>query len=382
MAKVTALVLTGGGAKAAYQAGVIKALSEIFPSEQTPFKIICGTSAGAINAAFLASTADHWKASAQKLNSKWSSLELNDVYRTDSLSVVRIALGWISRTLLGGRFLYNAHANYLLDTSPLRKTLDDGVNFESIRRHIDQGTLMAVSFSTTRYYANESITFYQGSTEIKPWSRKNRFGISTHLNTDHIMASAAIPVFFPPVKINSKYYGDGSLRQTTPLSAAIRLGAEKILSIGVRHDSPSEEHPSDIKAKRDAPPSLAQISGELLNSIFLDSMDTDIERLESVNQSVELIRQIPGGESRSTLKKVDHLHLRPSRDLQSLIPSTIKKFPPIMRFLFRGLGASKNQGNNLMGYLSFLPECSIPLMNLGYEDTLKRKEELLRFFSE
>ncbi len=378
MNKITGLILTGGGAKAAYQVGAIKALAEIFPTKTCPFQIISGTSAGAINTALLAGSAEDWVNGAENLEKNWSKLQLENVYRTDSFSIIKIALGWISRTLFGGKFLYNAQANYLLDTSPLEQTLSKGVDFAKIKNNIDQGILRAVSFTVVQYFSNDSITFFDGTPEIKPWSRSGRFGQRTDLQVKHVMASSAIPIFFPPVEIDSKYYGDGSLRQVTPLSAAIRLGADRILSIGVRHERKPEEISQTHKIIPPTVPSLAQISGELMNSIFLDSMDTDMERMERVNHSVELMNKTSPGIA--TLKKVDHLHLRPSQDLQSLIPSSIKKFPWMIRFLFRGLGASKQQGNNLMGYLSFLPECSKPLMELGYEDTMKKKDRLVEFF--
>ncbi len=379
MKKDTALVLTGGGAKAAYQAGVVVALAEIFPSDTSPFQIISGTSAGAINAAFLAANAHNWNEAARKLQNQWATLTLDQVYRTDSLSLVKIALGWLSRTMFGGKFLKNAKANYMLDTSPLEETLNKSVDFSQIQKNIADQNLRAVSFTMVQYFSTNRVTYFDSVSEIEPWIKPNRFGIKSTLNSKHVMASSAIPIFFPPIEIDSKFYGDGSLRQTTPLSAAIHLGAKKILSIGIRHERSLAETVQNYV--HHTPPSLAQISGELMNSIFLDSMDMDIERLESINKSIDLIEQNPNIKNTLNLKRVKHLHLSPSKDLQSLIPLQIKKFPLTMRFLFHGLGASKQQGNNLMGYLSFLPECSKPLMDLGYEDTMKKKNILLDFFS-
>jgi len=377
--KKTGLVLTGGGAKAAYQAGAIAALAEIIPSQKLPFEIIAGTSAGAINAAAIASHAHDWIQGAEVLRQKWTTLTLDQVYRTDLISILKIALGWVSRTMFGGFFLKNAQANFLLDTKPLSETLNGFIDFKKIDANISSGDLYAISVTMVQYFSTSSITFFDGNEKVMPWKRANRFGVRSKLDSRHIMASSAIPIFFRPIEIDSKYYGDGSLRQTTPLSAAIRLGSEKIISIGIRHENTSNEEINSLVKPQLKPPSLAQISGELMNAVFLDSMDTDIERLESINQSVEMIEKQFNGTHPSALKKVEHLHLRPSRDLQSLIPGTMKKFPPLMRFLFHGLGASSKQGSNLTGYLAFVPECSKPLIELGYQDTLKRKDEILKF---
>jgi NTE family protein len=377
--KKTGLVLTGGGAKAAYQAGAIKALAEIMPSQKSPFEIIAGTSAGAINAAAIASYAHDWNIGANRLQQKWAELTLDQVYRTDLISIIKIALGWVSRTLFGGFFLKNAQANYLLDTKPLFHTLDQFIDFKNINANIGSGDLYAISVTMVQYFSTSSITFFDGDEKIIPWKRANRFGVRTKLDSRHIMASSAIPIFFRPIEIDSKYYGDGSLRQTTPLSAAIHLGAERIISIGIRHENNSNDEMNSLVKQQLNPPSLAQISGELMTAVFLDSMDTDMERLESINQSVDMIEKQLNGTHPSALKKVDHLHLRPSRDLQSLIPASMKRFPPLMRFLFHGIGASNKQGSNLTGYLAFVPECSKPLIELGYSDTMKRKNEILKF---
>jgi len=378
--QILGLVLTGGGAKAAYQAGAIAALAEIIPQKTCPFKVISGTSAGAINTAFIAASASDWTDGAKKLQERWGELTLDHVYRTDSRSLVKIALGWISRTIFGGKFLQNKKANYMLDTHPLHEMLKKDVDFVQIKRNIDTGILRAVGFTTTQYFSATSISYFDAVPEVDVWVRSNRFGLRTKLGPEHVMASSAIPVFFPPIEIDAKFYGDGSLRQTTPLSSAIHLGANKIISIGIRHERKPDEAATKADKPQLIPPSLAQITGELLNSIFLDSMDFDIERLSNVNKSLDIMEMEFKDKKPSThYKRVEHLHLRPSVELQTLIPSALKKFPPLMRFLFKGMGASSQQGNDLMGYLSFLPECSQPLLKLGYEDTMKKKGLILAF---
>lgn len=380
--KTVGLVLTGGGAKAAYQAGAIAALAEILPQQTSPFKVISGTSAGAINAAFLAASAENWVDGAKKLHERWGSLTLDHVYRTDGRSLFKIAWGWITRTIFGGKLSKSARANYLLDTQPLHEMLKKDVDFVQLKKNIDSGLLRAVAFTTTQYFSATSISYFDAIPEVELWVRTNRFGLRTKLGAEHVMASSAIPIFFPPIEIDDKFYGDGSLRQTTPLSSAIHLGANRIISIGIRHERKTDEETAKAEKPLHTAPSLAQITGELLNSIFLDSMDFDIERLAGVNKNLQIMElEFKGKKPETHYQRVDHLHLRPSKDLQSLIPSTLRKFPPLLQFLFRGMGASSQQGNDLMGYLSFLPECSGPLMALGYEDTMKKKDLILGFLS-
>jgi NTE family protein len=380
--KTVGLVLTGGGAKAAYQAGAIAALAEILPQQTSPFKVISGTSAGAINAAFLAASAENWVNGAQKLRDRWGALTLDHVYRTDGRSLFKIAWGWITRTIFGGKLSKSARANYLLDTQPLHEMLKKDVDFVQLKKNIDSGLLRAVAFTTTQYFSATSISYFDAIPEVELWVRTNRFGLRTKLGPEHVMASSAIPIFFPPIEIDDKFYGDGSLRQTTPLSSAIHLGANRIISIGIRHERKTDEETAKAEKPSHTAPSLAQITGELLNSIFLDSMDFDIERLAGVNKNLQIMElEFKGKKPETHYQRVDHLHLRPSKDLQSLIPSTLRKFPPLLQFLFRGMGASSQQGNDLMGYLSFLPECSGPLMALGYEDTMKKKDLILGFLS-
>jgi NTE family protein len=378
MNRRTGLVLTGGGAKAAYQAGAIRALADLIPYQQSPFQVICGTSAGAINSALIATHAHDWQTGARKLESQWKNISLDQVFYTDAISVFSIALGWIFRTLFGGSIRPNGKSNFLLDTRPLKKLLDHSIDFDQIRKNISAGDLHAISFTVVEYFNSNSIIFFEGSEQIHPWKRSGRFGQRTRLNTDHILASAAIPIFFPPVKIEGRFFGDGSLRQTTPLSSAIHLGAEKILSIGIKHDPITGEVQTPAKPILNSP-SLAQISGELLNSIFIDSIESDVENLHRINHTVDVFQKQLQGSHPTTFRKIDHLHLRPSRDLQTLIPNSMKQFPPLMRFLFHGIGASRQQGGNLTGYLSFTPECAIPMMELGYEDTVKRKQEIQDF---
>jgi NTE family protein len=377
----TGLVLTGGGARAAYQVGAIRALSEILPREQSPFQVICGTSAGAINAAYLASHAHEWKAASDGLFALWSRLKLNDIYRTDGISLSRISVAWISRVLLGGRAGTRKSANFLLNTDPLKELLLKEVSFESIRANIARGSLHGISFSAVQYFAGSTISFFDAHADVMAWLRSNRTGIRTRLSVDHILASSAIPVFFPPIKIGDEYYGDGCLRQTTPLSPAIHLGADRIISIGIRHDRRQSSIRSAIDQPQGHAPSLAEISGELMNSLFLDSLEADVERLQTTNDNLDLMPAETRERQFAHFRKIPILQLRPSRNLAELVPNLLSRFPATLRYLLKGIGASPREGQELISYLAFLDICLNPLMALGYEDTLLRRDEILRFLA-
>ncbi len=376
----TGLVLTGGGARAAYQVGAIRALAKILNQRENPFPILSGTSAGAINAAYLATHASDWGAAAEGLSKLWSGLQLKDIYRTDGLSLSKIALPLMSKILLGGKKVNPTKpSNFLLDTSPLRKLLEREVSFDSIRKNIATGSLKGVSFSAVQYFTGKTISFFDATTEIEGWVRSNRLGYRCELGVEHVLASSAIPVFFPPVKIGTDYYGDGCLRQTTPLSPAIHLGADRIISIGIRHDrQKSEASPVELSTPRNAP-SLAEISGELMNSLFLDSLEADVERLQIMNDALERMPQETRTQQFGHFKKIPILQLRPSRNLAELVPNLLALFPVTLRYLLKGLGATPREGQELISYLAFLDVCLNPLMELGYNDTMNRRDDIVRF---
>lgn len=371
-----ALVFSGGGARGAYQAGAVRALAEILPGTRSPFRIINGTSAGAINACYIAAHVDRWSEAADKLAKIWLALELEDIYNTSSLSLSTIALAWISRIAMGGQAGTGKRANYLLSTKPLFKLLSSNIDFAAIRRHVHTGHLHGVSFETVQYFNGASIAFFEGHAGIQDWSRSHRFGQRTALNVCHVMASAAIPMFFPPVKIGPSYYGDGTLRQTAPLSPAIHMGADRILSIGIRPLYVNPPPPETVGK----PPAFAEIAGEMLNALFLDSMDSDVERLSRVNDTIT--RLGPHVQAHSfALREIPILQLRPSRSLTELIPPLLQYFPTTLRYFFKGMGVSDRdaQGQELISYLAFLKECITPILELGYQDTQARRDEILAF---
>lgn len=378
MAVNAALVLTGGGARAAYQAGALYALGEILPHDLIPFPTLCGTSAGGINTAFLAAHADNWRGATRKLQDLWQNLKLQDVYATGNLTLSSIALAWISRTIAGGAGGTPQIANFLLDTKPLKEMLEREIDFAAIPLNIKRQRIRACSITVVQYSAGTNISFYDGQSEIDPWERAGRLGVRQTIDVRHIMASAAMPIFFPPIAIDGQYFGDGCLRQTNPLSPAIHMGADRILCIGIR---PEKKYGKAVSRKQLLQaPSLAEIGGEVLNAIFLDFLDADIERLKRINQTIR-IAQEEGFQAPNKLREIPILALLPSRNLGEVLPVLLNKFPPLPRYLLRGIGVSdrNKQGQDLVSYLAFFQDCTKPLVELGYDDTKLRREEILKF---
>ena len=375
------LVLNGAGARTAYQAGVIKALGEIFPQDICPFSIICGTSAGSINSAYISSRANEWKEATKALSEFWGKIRLEQVFETSGISLSRISSAWISRVVLPGFVKGNETSNYMLDTKPLLQLISEEIDFKAIRNNIEKGILQGVSFSCIEYFEATTAIFFDANPRFQEWSSVGRKGIRCELEKKHIMASTAIPLFFPPIKIGESFYGDGCLRQTSPLSPAIHLGADRIISIGIREQR--ENNKAVFNHQKRASPAFAEILGELLNALFLDSLDPDIERLGRINDAIK--GQFHDGNLRpgSSLRFIPLLQLAPSRNLGELVPEIIKNFPLILRYLIRGLGASDSdkQGRELISYLAFTKECVVPLIELGYEDTIKKKQLIIDFMN-
>ena len=371
MSKKIGLVMTGGGARAAYQVGVVRALYEILQRDSKLFEVISGNSAGAINSTYLASNAENWGVSTKNLAELWVKLRPQDVFDLSTKRISDLGVKWLGGAIFGGLTTTGSHVNYLLDTAPLRKLLRREVDFDHIAKNLRDGHLHGVSLSTTNYNSGSSVIFYQGHPSIKDWARSDRFSHRTDLNLDHLMASAAIPFFFPPTRIDQSYYGDGCIRQTTPLSPAIHLGADKIIGIGVRYPH-NENRMQDLAFSPFANPTLGQIAGVMLNAIFLDSLEADIERLTRLN---DLIRD--GGHR--NLKEIPILMLRPSRDLGKMTENVNKDLPAMLRYLLKGIGVSKTEGLDLLSYLAFDESYTRPLTELGYHDAYKRKDDILRF---
>ena len=369
----TALILTGGGARAGYQAGVLKAIRELLPEPRgNPFPILCGTSAGAINAASLAVWAEDFDAAVYNLLQVWENFSAHHVYRADPAGIGIAGARWLSTLAVG--WLTRRAPHSLLDNSPLRRLLQDGLDFSRIGRAIDSGALHSVSITCSGYSSGQSVSFFQGRPGLDGWRRSQRVGAAAEITLDHLMASSAIPFIFPAVHIHREWFGDGSMRQVAPVSPAIHLGADRILVIGAGRMA--EENPRPAGA---AYPSLAQIAGHALSSIFLDSMSVDLERMSRINRTLTLIPDSVRAESGMELRPIEVLVIAPSRRLDHLAAQHAGALPWPVRSLLRGIGAMNANGGALTSYLLFEQAYTRALIELGYADTMARSDEVRRF---
>lgn len=370
----TALVLTGGGARAAYQVGVLKAIRELLPKSKTnPFPILVGTSAGAVNAAVLATHARNFAVAVEGLLEVWQNLHVDQIYRADPAGVAASAWRWLGALMFG--WLTHRAPRSLLDNSPLRHLLERHVNLLRLEDAIAHQALRAVSITCSGYNSGESVSFFQGRADLEPWRRSQRVGAHVKIEIDHLMASSAIPFVFPAVKLHREYFGDGSMRQLAPISPAIHLGADKILVIGAGHMAQEDERPAEEAGY----PSLAQIAGHTLSSIFLDSLWMDLERMNRINQTVSMIPEERRQQNGSNLRPIDVLVISPSQRLDHLAALHSKALPWPVRAMLRGLGAMNRSGGALVSYLLFEPPYVQALIDLGYGDTMARKDEVRDF---
>jgi NTE family protein len=370
-ASKTALILSGGGARAAYQVGVLLAISELVPDPtHNPFPIICGTSAGAINAATLACRADNFRAAVGDLVETWRQMHASHIYRADPLGVAATGARWLSALAFG--WLTRRSPQALLDNEPLRQMLSSSLDFHGIDRAIAAGNLHAVSISASGYTSGHSVSFFQAQAEVQPWNRTQRFGSRTRLTVEHLMASSAIPFIFPAIKLHREWFGDGSMRQLAPISPAIHLGAEKILVIGAGRLKENQE-----RTKGGNYPSLAQIAGHALSSIFLDGLSMDIERLQRINHTLSTLPE--PSSSQLSLRPIKTLVISPSERLDHLAARHARRLPRTLKLLLSGIGAMNRSGGALTSYLLFEQPYTRALIDLGYGDTMERKAEVVDF---
>ena len=370
-----ALILTGGGARAAYQVGVLKAIAEFLPKRaHNPFEIICGTSAGALNAATLAVNAQSFRKGVQYLMNTWKNFHASQVYRTDAAGVFNNTILWLAGVVSGAIGINKIKQVSLLDNSPLAELLDELLPCEKIQVSIDKGYLHALSVTASGYGSGESVTFYQGVKELQPWRRTGRVGIPTQIEIKHLLASSALPFIFPATLINREYFGDGSMRQIAPIGSALQLGATRVLVIGVTANSYSEHVEREDIADY---PSLAKIAGHAMNSIFLDSMEVDLERVRKINSLVAMMTDEM--RERSNLRHVDVLVISPSQPIEQIAEQHADELPWTIRLLLRVAGARKHSGSTLVSYLLSEKKFCRSLINLGYQDALKRREEIMHF---
>jgi NTE family protein len=370
----TALVLSGGGAHGAYQVGVLRGLADLgLLAAPTPcFQILVGASAGAINAAALAARADDLPQAVGMLERVWGELRPEQVLRTDLRSLTGIGARWVRDLSFGGVFGH-VTPKALLDTAPLRELLNERIAFSRIADNVDRGVLSALAILATDLYTSNGIVFLHGAHEMPLWQR-GRWRIErTRIGPEHVMASSAIPIFFPSVEIDGRHFGDGCIRNTAPLRPAINLGAGRILAIGVRvpdhHDPPSPV--------RRPPPTVAQIAGVLLDAVMLDAIEVDVEHSERVNRSVVAC---PTGGPQTPFRFVDVCWISPSARIREIAAQMTDRIPRIVRYLMRGLGGDETT-TELASFLLFDGVFCRRLMELGARDVADRRDELQAFFS-
>jgi NTE family protein len=382
------LILTGGGARAAYQVGVLKAIARIAKDcgahPPSPFQIIAGTSAGAINASALACSADNYQASVQALVDVWENFHAEQVYRADSLGVIRTGAPWLTMMSLGWLMARwkRVKPRSLLDNSPLEGLLQRLMRFERLPELMAQGHLHALAVTASSYTSGQHVTFYDSANGLQPWTRHQRLAVRTPLSVEHLLASAAIPFVFPsvalPVGDQHEWFGDGSMRQAAPISPAVHLGAERILIIGAGrlHEPPDRQVPAN------GYPSVAQIAGHALSNIFLDALAVDVERLQRINNTLALLS--PEARAHTPLKPIDALVIAPSQRLDDLAAKHLHSLPLTIRAMLAAVGVSGEgqtaRGAALASYLLFEAPYTRELIALGVTDTETRRDEVVRFF--
>lgn len=369
-----AIALSGGGARAAYQVGLLRWLGRRMPALR--FEIVTGVSAGAINAVYLAAHQGDLEQAAGELSDLWCNLAAEDVFRSDTGSLVRKVASWGMRLVSGGSRLARRaqEVRALVDTTPLHELLErelagpEGA-IDGIARNLERGLLHAVALTTLDYSTGQTVTWVEGR-DIVGWERANRRSVNCRLTVDHVAASASLPLVFPAVKLGRDWHGDGGVRLTAPLSPALHLGATRILAVSTRYRRSAEEaeHPQTAGY-----PPPAQILGLLMNAIFLDLLDQDVARLELLNRVIERLPEADRGE----LRPVEILALRPSQDLGRLAGDYEARLPRAFRFLTRGLGTRETKSPDFLSLLMFQPDYLTRLIEIGEADAEARKDEIL-----
>jgi len=387
------LVLTAGGARGAYQAGVLSRLAEL-PSlreRPSPFAIVAGASAGAINGSLLAARGARFGEAGAELASVWSNLRVQDVFKSDIRSLARSGKALAFDFTLGA-LLGHTRSHGLLDTSPLARLLEQRFPSRGIADNIRRGRLYAVAITATSYHSGRSFTFIEGRSGHPVWAKRRRVVLPVTLSHRHVMASCAIPIIFPPVRVSSQagdlWFGDGGLRLVTPLSPAIRLGASHILSLGVRSsraaDALAQEEAGAAPSPGDGPPHLpcpplAQVTGVFLNAIFLDHLDADLDHLVRMNEIVASGQRDAALRASEPIRPVTPLALSPSEDLALIAQRFAHRMPRLVRFLLDGLGTPDAQSADMMSYLLFDGAYTRTLVQLGRRDAEARIDELETF---
>jgi len=355
------LVMTGGGARSAYQVGVLKGITDLLRrGSACPFQIITGTSAGAVSAIALASDAAHFRRSVYAIESVWREFRVHQVFRADAASMLKSGIHWLLAFLTGGWLVQPPHS--MFDNTPLWDLLREKLDFDGIPRSLYKQHLHAIGICATCYADADSVTFFAAESAVEPWARVFRKGMRAPLTLDHLMASLSIPFLFRPVLLQGAYYGDGAMRQTSPLSPAIHLGASRLLIIGVNDPLPTGLKPKPPVIE----PTFAQMFGFMLDSLFMDQLHADLERIKRYNEN-------------SGMRHIDTLEITPTRDVNEIARRHIRELPRALRTLLRALGAHNSPNSLLLSYLMFERGFTRELIDLGYADARERAGEIRDF---
>ncbi|TLY69596.1 MAG: patatin-like phospholipase family protein [Gammaproteobacteria bacterium] len=374
------LVLTGGGARSAYQVGVLLALAELWPRSRNPFQIIVGTSAGGVAAGVLAAEAHQWRRAVAGLERVWANFRSSQVFHVDSRHMLRAGAHWVLALMSGGLVLAPpsgglvlAPPRSMLDNTPLRELLGTHVDCAGIRRSIERGHLRAFALCSTSYGTGHSVAFFDGVDSIPDWSRVQRVGCRTELGVDHVMASAAIPLLFPPIRIGEEYFGDGAMRQLHPLSPAIHLGADRLLIIGVRARRAAGV---TVNRHQSVMPTPGEIFGYMLDTLFTDQIYADLEQLERINTLVHSAPEAARGE-----RTIETLMLAPSVDPREIAGRHVREMPRGLRALLRVIAGRDTSSYQLASYLMFEAGYTRALIELGYRDAMEARGGITAFMS-
>lgn len=374
MTKDLGLVLSGGGARGAYQVGVIMAAQQISQRSGVPlrFDYLSGVSAGAINASSLASNAHDLQHAAHELTRLWSEISFEKVFSTDSLNMSKIGFQWLRDLSIGG-LTGTTPGKSLMDTAPLRHMIHSNMNYDKVAENLRDGHLKALAVTAIDYANSATTTFVQSHDDLPTWDKGRKRSEKSIISTDHILASSAIPMLFPPVKVDRRYFGDGAVRNHAPCSPVIYMGAQKLLIIGVRMRAATAHETRAHKTS--SAPSVARVINTIMNGALLDAVEQDVDRLHRMN---DLARGMTAKQQGNmTLRPLDYLLISPSVDIGEMAVQKANRLPRMVRFLLKGLG-SLHDASELISYLMFDAGFCADLIEIGYRDGLAQKEELVK----